>query len=150
MTNFLKHPAFSASPIKTAPGEKSQRRTSLTEGDGTGQITGAPTMVVRVTLASIEECNILLQNGLDFYGATFFPTELAMSPQAARLAKPSRLFIIYSLRFLLFQSVTFIHFFRVTGGSISARVRDLLPVFDNAGFAKLPPPAMKMIKPKGK
>ncbi|XP_077289330.1 uncharacterized protein LOC143913432 [Arctopsyche grandis] len=117
-----------AASAKTTPGEKTQRRTSLTEGDGSGQASGAPTMVVRVTLASIEECNILLQNGLDFYGATFFPTELAMSPQAAKLVKPSR----------------------VTGGSISARVRDLLPVFDNAGFAKLPPPAMKMIKPKGK
>ncbi|GFG35440.1 hypothetical protein Cfor_09098, partial [Coptotermes formosanus] len=35
--------------------------------------------LVRVTLASLEECNILLQNGLDFYGATFFPTEAAVS-----------------------------------------------------------------------
>lgn len=28
------------------------------------------------------------------------------------------------------------------------RVRDLLPVFDNAGFNKLPPPASRMIKPQ--
>lgn len=30
---------------------------------------------IRITLASVEEYNHLLQNGLDFYGATFFPTE---------------------------------------------------------------------------
>lgn len=29
------------------------------------------------------------------------------------------------------------------------RVRDLLPVFDAAGFTKIPPPATKTIKPKG-
>jgi len=28
------------------------------------------------------------------------------------------------------------------------RVRDLLPVFDNAGFNKLPPPASRVIKPQ--
>lgn len=48
------------------------------------------TSVLRVTLASIEEANILLQNGLDFYGATYFPTELATPAQAAKLIKPSR------------------------------------------------------------
>lgn len=45
---------------------------------------------MRVTLANIEEANILLQNGLDFYGATYFPTELATPAQAAKLIKPSR------------------------------------------------------------
>jgi hypothetical protein len=40
--------------------------------------------LVRVTLASLEECNILLQNGLDFYGATFFPTEAAASTSVLR------------------------------------------------------------------
>jgi hypothetical protein len=40
--------------------------------------------LVRVTLASLEECNILLQNGLDFYGATFFPTEAAVSTSGVR------------------------------------------------------------------
>ena len=40
--------------------------------------------LVRVTLASIEEWNILLQNGLDFYGATFFPTEAAVSTSGVR------------------------------------------------------------------
>jgi hypothetical protein len=37
-----------------------------------------------VTLASLEEWNILLQNGLDFYGATFFPTEAAVSTTGVR------------------------------------------------------------------
>lgn len=46
--------------------------------------------IIRVTLANIEEANILLQNGLDFYGATYFPTELATPAQAAKLIKPSR------------------------------------------------------------
>lgn len=48
------------------------------------------TAVLRVTLANIEEANILLQNGLDFYGATYFPTELGTPAQAAKLIKPSR------------------------------------------------------------
>lgn len=39
--------------------------------------------VVRITLASMEECNVLLHNGLDFYGATFFPVEAA-SPVALK------------------------------------------------------------------
>lgn len=34
-----------------------------------------PPSPIRITLASLEEYNTLLQNGLDFYGATFFPTE---------------------------------------------------------------------------
>ncbi|XP_047540581.1 uncharacterized protein LOC125073678 isoform X2 [Vanessa atalanta] len=84
--------------------------------------------VMRVTLASIEEANILLQNGLDFYGATYFPTELATPAQAAKLIKPSR----------------------VTGGTMSARVRDLLPVFDQQGFAKFAPPASRLVKPRSK
>ncbi|XP_026317237.1 uncharacterized protein LOC113228206 isoform X1 [Hyposmocoma kahamanoa] len=81
--------------------------------------------VIRVTLANIEEANILLQNGLDFYGATFFPTELATPGQAAKLIKPSK----------------------VTGGTVSARVRDLLPVFDQQGFSKFAPPASRIVKP---
>jgi hypothetical protein len=28
------------------------------------------------------------------------------------------------------------------------RVRDMLPVFDAAGFSKIPPPAIKTIKPR--
>lgn len=40
-------------------------------------LSGLPPPLMRVTLASLDECNLLLQNGLDFYGATFFPTEPA-------------------------------------------------------------------------
>ncbi len=47
----------------------------------------APPAPIRITLASLDEYNILLQNGLDFYGATFFPTESNL-PQytAAKIA----------------------------------------------------------------
>lgn len=43
------------------------------------------TSVVRVTLASLDEYNILLQNGLNFYDATFFPTEANISLKGAKL-----------------------------------------------------------------
>lgn len=36
----------------------------------------APPAPIRITLASLDEYNLLLANGLDFYGATFFPTEV--------------------------------------------------------------------------
>lgn len=51
--------------------------------------------VVRVTLASVEECNVLLHNGLDFYGATFFPVEAAspVIPKKKSLP-PNRYFAI--------------------------------------------------------
>lgn len=45
---------------------------------------GYTTPVVRVTLASMDEAHSLLQNGLDFYGATFFPTELGDSTHLAK------------------------------------------------------------------
>lgn len=47
----------------------------------------APPSPIRITLASLDEYNSLLQNGLDFYGATFFPTESNL-PQltAAKIA----------------------------------------------------------------
>lgn len=47
----------------------------------------SPPPPIRITLASLDEYNILLQNGLDFYGATFFPTESNL-PQltAAKIA----------------------------------------------------------------
>lgn len=41
---------------------------------------------IRITLASLDEYNCLLQNGLDFYGATFFPTEASLE-----LAGPVRI-----------------------------------------------------------
>lgn len=46
--------------------------------------TGPP--VIRVTLASVEETSTLLSRGLDFYGATYFPTETP-HPAAQPLAK---------------------------------------------------------------
>lgn len=38
----------------------------------------APPAPIRITLASLEEYNLLLQNGLEFYAATFFPTEVTL------------------------------------------------------------------------
>ncbi|CAK1595653.1 unnamed protein product [Parnassius mnemosyne] len=117
------------------PLEKTPPR-ALTTIDGelvSSMVPKEATSVVRVTLANIEEANILLQNGLDFYGATYFPTELATPAQAAKLIKPSR----------AYRS-------RVTGGTMSARVRDLLPVFDQQGFTKFAPPASRLVKPRTK
>ncbi|XP_052121873.1 uncharacterized protein LOC113204893 isoform X2 [Frankliniella occidentalis] len=93
-----------------------------------------PPPLIRVTLANLDEYNILLQNGLDFYGATFFPTEAA-SPSglvrlpgaAARKQQGNRILDVVT--------------------ASGQRVRDLLPVFDSAGFSKIPPPVMKTIKP---
>ncbi|XP_074097805.1 uncharacterized protein LOC141526648 isoform X2 [Cotesia typhae] len=90
--------------------------------------TGPP--VIRVTLASVEETSMLLSRGLDFYGATFFPTETP-HPISANLAKYK------NNRWLELASL-----------GAGQRVRDLLPVFDNAGFTKLPPPASRVIKPQ--
>lgn len=81
--------------------------------------------VIRVTLASMDEYNILLQNGLNFYDATFFPTEANIPLKGAKIE--------YKRRML--------------DGSIPGRVRELLPVFDAAGFCKIPPPSSKLIKP---
>lgn len=46
--------------------------------------TGPP--VIRVTLANVEETSMLLSRGLDFYGATYFPTETP-HPATQPLAK---------------------------------------------------------------
>lgn len=45
-----------------------------------------PPPPIRITLASLEEYNTLLQSGLDFYGATFFPTESNLPLNGARIA----------------------------------------------------------------
>ncbi|XP_021198327.1 uncharacterized protein LOC110382157 isoform X1 [Helicoverpa armigera] len=126
---------YSTGTSTPKPIEKTSSR-ALTTIDGelvSSMIPKEATSVIRVTLANIEEANILLQNGLDFYGATFFPTELATPAQAAKLIKPSSLVVP-----------------RVTGGTVSARVRDLLPVFDQQGFAKFAPPASRLVKPRSK
>lgn len=44
-----------------------------------------PPAVIRITLASMDEYNILLQNGLNFYDATFFPTEANISLKGAKI-----------------------------------------------------------------
>ncbi|XP_003704276.1 uncharacterized protein LOC100880120 [Megachile rotundata] len=90
--------------------------------------TGPP--VIRVTLASVEETSLLLSRGLDFYGATYFPTETP-HPAAQPLAK--------------YKNNRWLELAAIGAGQ---RVRDLLPVFDNAGFNKLPPPASRLIKPQ--
>ncbi|XP_069704984.1 uncharacterized protein [Periplaneta americana] len=103
-------------------------------GGGSGLPVIAPSPpLVRVTLASHEECNVLLQNGLDFYGATFFPTEAAASTSVVRTTGRKSI-----LGNRVFDVVT-------TSGQ---RVRDMLPVFDAAGFSKIPPPAIKTMKPR--
>ncbi|VEN41815.1 unnamed protein product [Callosobruchus maculatus] len=66
---------------------------------------------IRVTMASLDEYNSLLQNGLDFYGATYFPTE----PLKKEQLRGSR--------------------------------EKLLPVFDSAGFTRIPPPPTRTLKP---
>ncbi|CAG9803351.1 unnamed protein product [Chironomus riparius] len=88
----------------------------------------APPAPIRITLASLEEYNYLLQNGLDFYGATFFPTEANLPANAAKIATKKGT--------------------RLVDGSIPGRVRELLPVFDTHGFTKIPPPVHKTIKPR--
>ncbi|XP_062537019.1 uncharacterized protein LOC134205619 isoform X3 [Armigeres subalbatus] len=88
----------------------------------------SPPPPIRITLASIDEYHHLLQNGLDFYGATFFPTEPTLPAHAAKIATKKGS--------------------RMIDGSIPGRVRELLPVFDAAGFSKIPPPASKTIKPR--
>jgi hypothetical protein len=45
-----------------------------------------PPAPIRITLASVEEYNYLLQNGLDFYGATYFPTEANLPATASKIA----------------------------------------------------------------
>ncbi|XP_043467485.1 uncharacterized protein LOC122501800 isoform X2 [Leptopilina heterotoma] len=90
--------------------------------------TGPP--VIRVTLASVEETSLLLSRGLDFYGATYFPTETP-HPAAHTLAK--------------YKNNRWTELASLGAGQ---RVRDLLPVFDNAGFNKLGPPASRIIKPQ--
>ncbi|KAG5683711.1 hypothetical protein PVAND_012976 [Polypedilum vanderplanki] len=89
----------------------------------------APPSPIRITLASIDEYNYLLQNGLDFYGATFFPTEAKLPDNAATALRTKK-------------------GTRLVDGSIPGRVRELLPVFDTHGFTKIPPPIHKTIKPR--
>ncbi|SPP86330.1 uncharacterized protein LOC117588622 isoform X6 [Drosophila guanche] len=130
--------AAAAAAAAAASAEKSAEGGSKILGSLSGSVVGdaidkaerperreLPPAVIRITLASMDEYNVLLQNGLNFYDATFFPTEANISLKGAR--------IDYKRRML--------------DGSIPGRVRELLPVFDAAGFCKLPPPTSKLIKP---
>lgn len=75
------------------------------------QAPGSPNPI-RVTMASLDEYTQLLQHGLDFYGATYFPTE-PMKKDQLRGSKER-----------------------------------LMPVFDSAGFSRLPTPASRLLKPR--
>ncbi|XP_031628218.1 uncharacterized protein LOC116344002 isoform X2 [Contarinia nasturtii] len=108
--------------VEPAPAPAKEREDEAKEKD-------APPAPIRITLASLDEYNCLLQNGLDFYGATFFPTEANLE-----LAGPVRIATKKGSR--------------MVDGNIPGRVRELLPVFDAAGFCKIPPPASKTIKPR--
>ncbi|XP_034231255.1 uncharacterized protein LOC117639555 isoform X3 [Thrips palmi] len=116
------------------PPTKVEKAIGSTASGSTVEIGSAgPPPLIRVTLANLDEYNVLLQNGLDFYGSTFFPTEAASPSGLVRLPagrKPTGNRIL--------DVVT----------ASGQRVRDLLPVFDSTGFSKIPPPAMKTIKPR--
>ncbi|XP_050504772.1 uncharacterized protein LOC126883356 [Diabrotica virgifera virgifera] len=77
------------------------------------QSPGAPPPI-RITVASLDEYNALLQQGLDFYGATYFPTEPLKKDQLNQLRGSKE---------------------------------KLLPVFDSAGFSRIPPPPTRTLKP---
>lgn len=96
----------------------------------------------------MDEYNILVQNGLNFYDATFFPTETNISLKGAKIENRRR--YVYDSIFLctyVYFHFKYINNDRMMDGSVSGRVRELLPVFDAAGFCKLPPPTRKVIKP---
>ncbi|XP_013103740.1 uncharacterized protein LOC106084539 [Stomoxys calcitrans] len=117
-------------PMSSITTEKNLEGGSPSKSDGTEKLERPerkelPPAVIRITLASMDEYNILVQNGLNFYDATFFPTETNISLKGAKIENRRR----------------------AMDGSIPGRVRELLPVFDAAGFCKLPPPTRKLVKP---
>lgn len=122
--------------LPSSNGESNRPLTNVSKNDSgqnpneSPQPTGPPP-VVRITLASMEEANLLLQNGLDFYGATFFPTDTLTQTAIPKEAikKVGRSGSKY------------------VDLSSNVRVQDLLPVFDASGFQKIPPPAMKTVRP---
>lgn len=77
---------------------------------------------------------------MDFYGATFFPTE-AIRPvkKTSVSAKAGG------------GGVPGVSAGDASGGGngmIGARIRDLLPVFDASGFTKIAPPTERTVKPR--
>lgn len=61
--------------FRSKASSKSQIINKVAKEDEASGSKEAPPPPIRITLASLEEYNLLLQNGLDFYGATFFPTD---------------------------------------------------------------------------
>ncbi|CAH1407520.1 unnamed protein product [Nezara viridula] len=119
-------------PIAQAEkGEKTITSGGVSSTPSKSESGGYSPPLVRITLASLDECHNLLQNGLDFYGATYFPTE--PGPNNALLKVINK------------KSP---HYLSSRLNDSGARVRDLLPVFDAAGFAKFPPPPTKTVKPR--
>ncbi|KAF4520056.1 hypothetical protein B566_EDAN007912 [Ephemera danica] len=95
--------------------------------------------LVRITLGSQEEANTLLQNGLDFYGATYFPTEAARPVKKNSVGANVTGSAALTGKGLVPGD---------TGAVIGAKIRELLPVFDATGFTKIPAPAERTIKPR--
>lgn len=60
--------------------------TKIVDEQDVANVKETPPPPIRITLASLEEYNHLLQNGLDFYGATFFPTDAILPAAIAQKA----------------------------------------------------------------
>lgn len=82
-------------PTQGATAQKSQLPSKLSKpavpyDDEQVLLKETPPPPIRITLAALDEYNCILQNGLDFYGATFFPTEKELPATAARIATTRR------------------------------------------------------------
>lgn len=71
-------------PVATT--SKMPKNQSKIDEQDVANIVETPPNPIRITLASVEEFNYLLQNGLDFYGATYFPTEPNLPATACKIA----------------------------------------------------------------
>ncbi|XKL69139.1 hypothetical protein PGB90_006908 [Kerria lacca] len=114
--------------------EKSAVSTEISCVTGSGCVTTSSSSppVVRITLASLDECNVLLRDGLDFYGATYFPTEPALSTSITRTGGKKT--VMHNSRLLDIISTS------------GLRIRDFLPVFDTSGFSRIPTPITKTVR----
>lgn len=63
--------------------------TTLEHGDRK-ESSQSSSSVIRITLASMDEYNLLLQSGLNFYDATFFPTEANIILKGAKIDQKRR------------------------------------------------------------
>ncbi|PNF43395.1 hypothetical protein B7P43_G13914 [Cryptotermes secundus] len=131
-------PKDSGTGMTSGTGSAAAEKTTAGNPGSADKAAGLPVIstsppLVRVTVASLEERNTLLQNGLDFYGATFFPTEAAEATTVLRTSGRKSF-----LGNRVFDVVT----------ASGRRVRDMLPVFDAAGFSKISPPTVRTVKPR--